>query len=215
VLYVGDHIFGDILKSKKIQGWRTFLIVPELNPELHVWTDKCQFYQRLQSLEVKLGDFYRFLDSSSKDKPDISKVTQALREVTHEMDMSYGIMGSLFRSGSRQTFFATQVMRYADLYSGSLLNLIYYPFCYMFRAPAMLMPHESTVGHEQSFILESPLASRSRAGSVINEIELNLKRPKTTERRQLPSTHWRADTPRKLTHAHDEDDSEDDDSDRT
>uniref|UniRef100_A0A0A9WK05 Cytosolic purine 5'-nucleotidase n=1 Tax=Lygus hesperus TaxID=30085 RepID=A0A0A9WK05_LYGHE len=28
VLYVGDHIFGDILKSKKIRGWRTFLIVP-------------------------------------------------------------------------------------------------------------------------------------------------------------------------------------------
>ena len=30
VLYVGDHIFGDILKSKKIRGWRTFLIVPEV-----------------------------------------------------------------------------------------------------------------------------------------------------------------------------------------
>lgn len=30
VLYVGDHIFGDILKSKKIRGWRTFLVVPEL-----------------------------------------------------------------------------------------------------------------------------------------------------------------------------------------
>ena len=25
VLYVGDHIFGDILKSKKRAGWRTFL----------------------------------------------------------------------------------------------------------------------------------------------------------------------------------------------
>ena len=30
VLYIGDHIFGDILKSKKIRGWRTFLVVPEL-----------------------------------------------------------------------------------------------------------------------------------------------------------------------------------------
>lgn len=42
VLYCGDHIFGDILKSKKIRGWRTFLIIPELVQELHVWTDKCQ-----------------------------------------------------------------------------------------------------------------------------------------------------------------------------
>lgn len=26
----------------------------------------------------------------------------------------------------------------------------------MFRAPAMLMPHESTVAHEQRFVLEPP-----------------------------------------------------------
>uniref|UniRef100_A0A8C7HUK4 5'-nucleotidase, cytosolic IIb n=1 Tax=Oncorhynchus kisutch TaxID=8019 RepID=A0A8C7HUK4_ONCKI len=40
IVYIGDHIFGDILKSKKRQGWRTFLIIPELAQELHVWTDK-------------------------------------------------------------------------------------------------------------------------------------------------------------------------------
>lgn len=40
ILYIGDHIFGDILKSKKRQGWRTFLVVPELAKELHVWTEK-------------------------------------------------------------------------------------------------------------------------------------------------------------------------------
>ena len=36
LLYVGDHIFGDVLKSKKLRGWRTFLIVPELNDEFQV-----------------------------------------------------------------------------------------------------------------------------------------------------------------------------------
>ncbi len=40
ILYVGDHIFGDILKSKKRQGWKTFLVVPELTKELQVWEDK-------------------------------------------------------------------------------------------------------------------------------------------------------------------------------
>lgn len=40
ILYMGDHIFGDILKSKKRQGWRTFLVVPELARELQVWTEK-------------------------------------------------------------------------------------------------------------------------------------------------------------------------------
>merc|ERR1712002_935766 len=68
-----------------------------------------------------------------------------IRDVAHRMDQNYGMLGSLFRSGSRQTFFASQVIRYADLYAGTFLNLLHYPFCYLFRAPAMLMPHESTV----------------------------------------------------------------------
>ena len=36
VLYVGDHIYGDILRSKKATGWRTLLVVPELAAELNV-----------------------------------------------------------------------------------------------------------------------------------------------------------------------------------
>jgi len=59
VLYVGDHIFGDILKSKKIRGWRTFLIVPELTAELHVWTAKRDLFEQLQILDAALGDEYR------------------------------------------------------------------------------------------------------------------------------------------------------------
>lgn len=107
------------------------------------------------------------MDSSAKVKPDISKVRTAMREVTHEMDLAYGIMGSLFRSGSRQTFFSSQVVRYADIYAATVLNLLYYPFSYMFRAPAMLMPHESTVAHEQRLVVENPdKIFRSRTGSL-------------------------------------------------
>ena len=40
ILYVGDHIFGDILKSKKRQGWKTMLVVPELTKELQVWDEE-------------------------------------------------------------------------------------------------------------------------------------------------------------------------------
>lgn len=69
----------------------------------------------------------------------------AMRDVTHKMDLSYGMMGSLFRSGSRQTFFSSQVTRYADIYAATFLNLIYYPFCYMFRAPAMLVSRKKWV----------------------------------------------------------------------
>ncbi|XP_063607172.1 cytosolic purine 5'-nucleotidase-like isoform X1 [Penaeus indicus] len=211
VLYVGDHIFGDILKSKKIRGWRTFLVVPELVQELHVWTEKCSLFTKLQSLDVMLGDLYKNLDSSTYERPDISKLRGAIKEVTHEMDLSYGMLGSVFRSGSRQTHFSTQVARYADLYASTLLNLIYYPFSYMFRAPAMLMPHESTVAHEQRFqVGDGPVSTRSRASSVQvdNPDNLQSKRPKILERAQSLVPHARAETPKRVTHYHDEDDSE-------
>lgn len=35
LLYVGDHMFADILRSKRTLGWRTCLIVPELESEMN------------------------------------------------------------------------------------------------------------------------------------------------------------------------------------
>lgn len=129
---------------------------------------------------------FRNLDSSTHEKPDISKLRASIRDVTHKMDLAYGMMGSLFRAGSRQTFFSSQVsdsfifvrhfliclllvkvVRYADLYAATFLNLIYYPFSYMFRAPAMLLPHESTVAHEQRFIMDEPMISRTRSRTAL------------------------------------------------
>ena len=60
---------------------------------------------------IKIVKTFSNLDSSAKEKPDISAVRNAMQEVIHEMDMSYGLLGSLFRSGSRQTFFSSQVVR--------------------------------------------------------------------------------------------------------
>ncbi|XP_065723795.2 cytosolic purine 5'-nucleotidase isoform X1 [Drosophila suzukii] len=219
VLYVGDHIFGDILKSKKIRGWRTFLIVPELVRELHVWTDECQLFAELQNLDIKLGDLYRDLDSSAKVKPDISQLRTCIRDVTHKMDMSYGMMGSLFRSGSRQTFFSSQVVRYADVYAATLLNLIYYPFSYMFRAPAMLLPHESTVAHDQAHQPPPPLApvvpitGASSVAASPDEparIVAGTEQAKDTKdlHRASSIVHTRPSTPTVVTHTHDEDYSE-------
>jgi len=154
VLYVGDHIFGDVLKSKKLRGWRTFLIIPELKDELNVWTSKKDLFEKLQGYDQQLSELYRYMDSSNKDRPNVQKIKRSIQETIHSMEMSYGTTGSLFRSGSRQTFFASQVVRYADLYSGTMLNLLFYPTFYMFRAPAMLLPHESTVAHDGQISFE-------------------------------------------------------------
>ena len=38
ILYFGDHIYGDVVRSKKTNGWKTFLVIPELKHDLDVWT---------------------------------------------------------------------------------------------------------------------------------------------------------------------------------
>jgi len=163
ILYIGDHIFGDILKSKKRCGWRTFLVVPEISQEMSVWHQKKDLYNRLNELYDKIGDLYSDLDSASVEIPSLFNLKDETRTVIHEMDKAFGVFGSLFRNGSRNTFFASQVMRYADIYASSFINLLHYPFCYFFKAAAVLMPHEITsfdmesVSHE----FESPMANRA------------------------------------------------------
>ena len=52
VLYVGDHIYGDILKSKKSSLWRTCMIVQELEDELGYLEGRGREISRLSELEV-------------------------------------------------------------------------------------------------------------------------------------------------------------------
>uniref|UniRef100_A0A674BIF9 Cytosolic purine 5'-nucleotidase n=1 Tax=Salmo trutta TaxID=8032 RepID=A0A674BIF9_SALTR len=212
IVYIGDHIFGDILKSKKRQGWRTFLVIPELAQELHVWTDKSSLFEELQGLDIFLAELYKHLDSSSNERPDISALQRRVKKVTHDMDMCYGMMGSLFRSGSRQTLFASQVMRYADLYAASFINLLYYPFSYLFRAAHVLMPHESTVEHAHiDTDTESPLATRNRHCTDSKDLECcsNKNRSQLTRSiSEIKPPNMFPQTPQEITHCHDEDDDE-------
>jgi len=56
VLYVGDHIYGDILRSKKNVSWHTMLLIPELAytlEQLEVQAGELQEFLRLESLRRK------------------------------------------------------------------------------------------------------------------------------------------------------------------
>ncbi|KAI8012799.1 Cytosolic purine 5'-nucleotidase [Camellia lanceoleosa] len=48
VLYVGDHIYGDILRSQKVLGWRTMLVVPELEKEVELLWELKDTHKQLQ-----------------------------------------------------------------------------------------------------------------------------------------------------------------------
>ncbi|VDN12477.1 unnamed protein product [Dibothriocephalus latus] len=102
VLYTGDHIYGDILKSKKQVGWRTFLVIPELLNEIYVWKSKKALYDRLQDLDNRLAENYKNMDIHSASIPNVASLQKEIRLVAQEMERAYGLLGSIFRSASLQ-----------------------------------------------------------------------------------------------------------------
>jgi HAD superfamily 5'-nucleotidase-like hydrolase len=53
ILYFGDHTYGDILLSKKALGWRTAMLVPELDREIRVTQDHAKEFDRLSRLSAE------------------------------------------------------------------------------------------------------------------------------------------------------------------
>ncbi|MFK8000012.1 MAG: HAD-IG family 5'-nucleotidase [Polyangiales bacterium] len=51
VLYVGDHIFGDVLRANKSSAWRTALVVQEMSAELDAHADVVHSLERLDTLD--------------------------------------------------------------------------------------------------------------------------------------------------------------------
>ncbi|HEX8437346.1 HAD-IG family 5'-nucleotidase [Archangium sp.] len=52
VLYVGDHIYGDILKSKKSSLWRTCMIVQEIEDEITYTDNQRERIEKLAEVEL-------------------------------------------------------------------------------------------------------------------------------------------------------------------
>ncbi|HEY8091898.1 MAG TPA: HAD-IG family 5'-nucleotidase [Polyangiaceae bacterium] len=70
VLYVGDHIYGDILRSKKESAWRTAMIIQELEGEVTAHDSCHEDFARAESLEDgrdRLEDELRFYQTRFKD----------------------------------------------------------------------------------------------------------------------------------------------------
>ncbi|MDQ3033671.1 MAG: HAD-IG family 5'-nucleotidase [Myxococcota bacterium] len=69
ILYVGDHIYGDVLRAKKETAWRTMMIVQEMGAELRVHDeihDDLARIDELHSLCETLTDELRFRQAQIK-----------------------------------------------------------------------------------------------------------------------------------------------------
>lgn len=54
VLYVGDHIYGDVLRAKKQSAWRTLMIIQELTDELSAIEKLSEEITRADELEERI-----------------------------------------------------------------------------------------------------------------------------------------------------------------
>jgi 5'-nucleotidase len=76
VLFVGDHIYGDMLRSRKSSTWRTAMILQEMEHEIIVQDRMAPSMARLDDLERQL----RHLDAEISDKQTVLRSLQKLEE---------------------------------------------------------------------------------------------------------------------------------------
>jgi 5'-nucleotidase len=70
ILYVGDHIYGDILRSKKESSWRTAMIIQEMEAEVlahDACADDLRRKDDLDEMRAKLEDELRYYQARHKE----------------------------------------------------------------------------------------------------------------------------------------------------
>lgn len=168
ILYVGDHIYGDIVRSKKELGWRTMLVVPELEHELATLQSHRSVPGRLHAFREKrdgLDDQIQRLEwqrgrSADAQLPEAeaSEVDSRIRALTEERDEMtrehsrllqeyhesfHSVWGQLLKTGYQNSRFASQVERFACLYTSHVSNLRLFSPNKCYRSREDEMPHET------------------------------------------------------------------------
>jgi 5'-nucleotidase len=82
VLYIGDHIFGDVMRSDKDSNWRTVLVVQELEAELAVTEEVKEKHLRLRRLSNKWDKLHYELHIFSSQLNTLKNLKFSLRELT-------------------------------------------------------------------------------------------------------------------------------------
>ena len=56
ILYIGDHIYGDIVRSRKASAWRTVMVVQEMEDELDRYQISHEQHGRMERIEEELAE---------------------------------------------------------------------------------------------------------------------------------------------------------------
>lgn len=172
VLYVGDHIYGDVVSSKMESTWRTALIVHELEEELAKSSEMLQDLDRLGEHRQRLAGLghemdrlydvvtlYQHLAAAGAGLPEA--VDEAIHGLFNELrdqhrslrrrmsrlsqkisDRYNPYWGSFFKQGSSKTLFASQLDSFACLYTSRVSNFGFYGTNHYFRVIDDPLMHE-------------------------------------------------------------------------
>lgn len=159
ILYIGDHIYGDILRLKKDCNWRTAMVIEELDVEIDHNKQAQPLNQEIETLMKKKEPFEDELTllmtakiekSGAYNEAQVETLQKTISEVDGQISqlikkqqsMYNANWGQLMRAGNEESYFAYQLDRYACVYMeklGDLLDLS--PRTY-FRAPRRPLAHE-------------------------------------------------------------------------
>jgi len=152
VLYIGDHIFSDVMISKKKHAWRTLLIIPELSHELDITEQSKKQFEEIMQIYTGLQLMTVRTDNNNSDRKneniqmDIRESKKQLKCCFEKWDSNFNrYFGSRLRCKLQQSFFAMQVSRYADLYTTSVVNLLNYSMEQRFFPIHTPLPHEKQI----------------------------------------------------------------------
>ena len=159
ILYIGDHIYGDILRLKKDCNWRTALVVEELGDEIAAQTRARAIEQfiieqmaikthleqeyialQTQSIEEKTN---RYADALSALQTHKSALDLTLSNALHEQQLLFNPKWErMFRAGAEESYFAYQVERFACIYMEKISDLLALSPLTYFRANRRLLAHD-------------------------------------------------------------------------
>ncbi len=159
ILYIGDHIYGDILRLKKDCNWRTALVVEDLGEEILAQKKALPIEKEISTaMAIKKEleqDYIKIHTQRIDEKTDkytanlhalqlqISAIDQKISKLLRAQQAFYNPKWErVFRAGAEESFFAYQVDRYACIYMEKLADLFEHSPLTYFRANRRLLAHD-------------------------------------------------------------------------
>ena len=159
ILYIGDHIYGDILRLKKDCNWRTALVVEELGEEIAAQkkalpiekeiTTEMATKKQLEEDYIRIHtqcieDGTNHCDTQlDKLQTQILAIDHSIAKLLQEQQHFYNRKWDrVFRAGAEESYFAYQVDRFACIYMEKLSDLLEHSPLTYFRANRRLLAHD-------------------------------------------------------------------------